>query len=302
MPVAQNPHAVIMIRPRAFGANPETAADNHFQGADRPGAAAAATAEMDQAIAQLRAAGVTVHDFAETTKDTPDAVFPNNWLSTHADGTIVLYPMRMPSRRRERRADIVDALRRQYAVARVIDLSPAEQVGEALEGTGAVIYDHAARRAFMARSPRASAAVLADVTAALGFEPVIFDAVDVAGRAIYHTNVMLNLGQHLGLICSRTIADPAQRSRLLDRIAAPGRQVIDLDPSQMAEFAVNAMEVDTASGSVLVMSARGAAALTNHQRADIEARLPLVILDLPVIETGGGSARCLMAGVHLQMR
>ena len=295
----QNPTALVMVRPLYFGVNPETAADNHFQGAGAATDRATAIAEFDAMVAALRAAGVTVHVFDQARADTPDAVFPNNWLSTHHDGTIITYPMYVPSRRRERRADIIAALKEQYTVSALSDLSPHEEAGSILEGTGAIVFDHAARIAYMARSQRADDGLLGRLCGDRGYTPFIFDAVDAAGRPIYHTNVMMGIGQEAAIISLETITDERVRADLHAAMLAQGRLVISLTQDQVAEFAGNTLEVTGKDGPLLALSRRAWHALTPDQQAALEHRLPVLHVDLPTIEKSGGSARCMMAGVHL---
>ena len=194
----QAPTAVLMVRPRTFQPNPETAADNAFQSAgvadvaERQSVAAQAQVEVAVVAAALRGEGVGVVMFDDREGiDTPDSVFPNNWISTHDDGRVVLYPMAAPSRRRERRGDVVDGLRDRYTVSQVLDLSPVELEGRYLEGTGALVLDHVHRIAYMARSGRANEAVLDQWCEAMGYTAEVFDTVDQAGQPIYHTNVVL---------------------------------------------------------------------------------------------------------------
>lgn len=305
----QAPAAVVMIRPHRFHPNPETAHDNGFQqaaaagGPDADTLAREALAEVGRAAAQLGAAGVQVHLFDDDgTRGTPDSVFPNNWFSTHAGGELVLYPMAAPSRRRERRADVLDRLQTHYRVHRRIDLSHAEAEGRALEGTGAMVLDHLARVAYVARSGRADDGLLARFAAELRYEPLAFDTADAQGRPVYHTNVMMCVASGFALVGLGLIADAAQRRAVQARLHASGREVIELSPAQVAGFAGNAIELQGHDGLLLAMSARGVARLAPTQREAIERHARLLPIAVPTIERAGGSVRCMLAGVHLAPR
>lgn len=302
----QAPSTVVMVRPHRFSVNPQTAADNHFQRADAGDADAvahAAFAEATRAAETLRAAGVQVLLFDDDgSQDTPDSVFPNNWISTHAGGLVVLYPMHAENRRRERRSDITAQLLRQWRVQQVLDLSPLEQDGVALEGTGVIVFDHLLRLAWMARSRRASEAALARLCAVAGYEPLAFDTADARGQPIYHTNVMLAIGTDAVLVGTSLIAAD-QRSAVRARLAGGGRAVVDLSEAQINHFAGNALELAGSQGRVWAMSSTAHAALSAEQVALLERGGARVLaLDVPTIERAGGSVRCMLAGVHLASR
>ena len=302
--------AVVMIRPGAFGANPETLATNRFQlkTSDDPASAAlTARQEFDGMVAQLRAAGITVHVFADRSDPIcPDAVFPNNWFSTHPDGRVVLYPMLAPSRRLERRHDILAELERShgYAITQIVDLTHHEQHGHFLEGTGSMVLDHAERIAYACLSPRTHLQPLQEFCDRMGYDPCVFTAHDAAGVPVYHTNVLLSIGQRIALVCSDNIVG-SDRERVLTRLAASGRSIEVLDLRQTAEFAGNALELRAADGEgVLAMSARAAASLGATTRARLEQAVErLVCPAVPTIERlGGGSVRCMLAEVFLPRR
>ena len=244
-PAPQCAAAVLMVRPASFGWNPETAASNRFQAAAHdaaPDANARAVAEFDALAAALSSAGVTVHAFADRAEAAcPDAVFPNNWLSLHADGTVVLYPMLAPNRRRERRLEFVLELeRRGCRLERLVDLTHHELEGRCLEGTGSMVFDHAARVAYACLSPRTDAAVLGDLCAEIGYEPVAFEACDQLGVSIYHTNVMLSIGSAYALVCAEAVAQ-GQRGELLERLASGGLRVLEIDRGAMAAYSGNVL-------------------------------------------------------------
>ncbi|MFZ9975261.1 MAG: citrulline utilization hydrolase CtlX [Candidatus Limnocylindrus sp.] len=306
----QSPHAALMINPLGFNPNPETAVDNAFQDAEivdateRAAVAAEARVEVARIAEGLRGLGVEVLLIDDLPgSDVPDSVFPNNWISTHEDGRIVLYPMATPSRRRERRADVVEALRARYLVSDVIDLSAMEQDALYLEGTGALVLDHVNRVAYVARSGRAHTAAALRWCSAMEYDAEIFDTVDAHGAPIYHTNVVLSIGSEFVTAGLENIPDPTERARVLARLTASGREVVTLDPAQVAEFAGNGLELVGADGRrVFALSARAAAALRTDQRAQIERFAHVFPISIPTIERSGGSVRCTLAGIHLPPR
>ena len=303
-PSLQAPAAVAMVRPHHFHPNPETAADNAFQ---RPATAASvaaqAHAEVTEAAARLEAAGVRVHLFDSHDPATPDAVFPNNWFSTHAGGHVALYPMYAANRRRERRSDIIEMLKAQYRVQDVIDYSGLEHDGMALEGTGAMVLDHIGRIAYTAQSHRADPVALERFCTHFNFEPMAFATADAQGRPCYHTNVMLCVGTDFALGGFHLIADPQRREAVRARLRESGRKLIELDARQIGEFAGNALELTGHGGQrLLALSERAAASLGAAQKAVIERSATLLPLRVPTIELAGGSVRCMLAGIHLAPR
>jgi hypothetical protein len=304
-PATQCADAVMMVRPAAFGWNPQTALTNRFQVAPPDcDLQSRAHAEFDALADALAAAGVDVHALADRIDPPcPDAVFPNNWVSLHADGTAVLYPMLAPNRRLERRPELLAELvhRGHFRVRRLVDLTHHEVEGRCLEGTGSVVFDHVSRVAYACLSPRSDEAVLRELCAEIGYEPVAFDATGPAGAPIYHTNVMLAIGRRFVVVCAEAV-ESGQRGALLERLAAGGRRVESIDAGQMAAFAGNLLELRARSGdSVLAISARGFGSLAPSARerlADCVDRV--VAAPVPAIEdTGGGSVRCMLAEVFL---
>ena len=303
-PSLQAPAAVAMVRPHHFHPNPETAADNTFQRpATADSVAAQAHAEVTEAAARLEAAGVRVHLFDSHDPETPDAVFPNNWFSTHAGGHVALYPMYAANRRRERRSDIIEMLKACYRVQDVIDYSGLEHDGMALEGTGAMVLDHIGRIAYTAQSHRADPVALERFCTHFNFEPMAFATADAQGRPCYHTNVMLCVGTDFALGGFDLIADPQRREAVRARLRESGRDVIELDAHQIGEFAGNALELTGHGGRrLLALSERAAASLGAAQKAVIERSATLLPLRVPTIELAGGSVRCMLAGIHLAPR
>ncbi len=308
-PEAQCAPAVMMVRPAAFASNPLTAASNSFQasGAQAAGAAqvqSVALNEFDRMVAQLIGAGVRVEVVQDTVEPTkPDAIFPNNWFSTHSDGTVVQYPMMAINRRAERRADVVEQLlpAAGYAIAQQVDLSASEARGQYLEGTGSMVLDRMHRVAYACLSPRTDVQVLDEFAQRLHYEVVSFDALDAAGASIYHTNVMMSIGERFAVVCADSIVGADQRTQVCDRLAATGREVILIDHPQMNAFAGNILQLASADGGRCVaMSARAWAAFLPAQRGVLSANSVIVSSPCNTIEdNSGGSVRCMLAELHL---
>lgn len=303
----QAPAAVVMIRPHAFTPNPETAADNAFQSrVDKQLAQSVAQAaynEVTAAVGRLEAEGVRVHLFEDLgEQDTPDSVFPNNWFSTHPGGHIAIYSMYSPSRRRERRADVIEMLKRDYRVQDVIDYSGLEADGLFLEGTGAMVFDHLSRVAYTARSNRADPLALERFSTHFNFEPMVFDTADEAGQPVYHTNVLMCVATDFALVGFGTFSHAPRAEEVRRRLQESGREVIDLDNAQIKQFAGNAIELSGRDGRILALSQRAYDSLDAEQRTRIERSARLVPLSVPTIEMAGGSVRCMIAGVHLSAR
>jgi hypothetical protein len=301
----QTARAVLLVRPAAFASNAETAGSNYFQHAEPAGthAAAAALREFDALTTTLAAAGVQVHVLrGQTAVGLPDEVFPNNWLSLHADGTAVLYPMLAANRRRERRRDALDRLRAAgYRIERIVDLTDLEAAGKYLEGTGSVVLDRAARIAYACWSPRTHAEALAELARTLRYETVAFRAFDRAGRPLYHTNVLMSVGATFAALCTAAIADPVERERVVTRLRTTGHDIVDLTFDQLHAFAGNLLALDAGGGrTVIALSTTALEALAPAQIRALEAHGELVAVDVRTIERfGGGSVRCMLAEVHL---
>ncbi len=296
-----------MIRPCRFFPNPETAADNAFQrnsDADSDELTLTVRKEFDAAVQTLREAGVNVHVFEDTAEpEKPDAVFPNNWISMHHDGRIVLFPMYSNLRRRERRRDIVDELHKQYGVTEVIDYSAFEDEDCYLEGTGSLVLDHLSKVAYVSLSNRSGLRAIQRFADDFGYEPVIFTGIGSDGRPIYHTNVMMCIGTAFALVGLEMIPSNAEREKVRSRLQKSGKEIVELSAGQIANFAGNAIELQNLRGEkLLVLSKRAAAALTVQQRERLDRYIRLIQLELPTIELGGGSARCMMATIHLPPR
>jgi hypothetical protein len=309
MPEIQSAPAVLMVRPACFGFNPQTAGSNSFQqpvGEDsRPGGAqqAAALAEFDGVAGALRAAGIEVLIAADTASPVkPDAVFPNNWVSFHGDGTVALYPMLAANRRLERREDIVRQVVREggFRVSRCVDFTHHEQQGKYLEGTGSLVLDRVHRVAFACSSPRTDLDVLGDFAQQLDYDLVNFDALDAKGLPIYHTNVLMAVGGSFAIVCGESMPHAQQRDAVFAKLRDTGHDIVAITPSQMLEFAGNALELAAPGGPVLVLSTTALASLSLEQRMLLESHAALLPVAIPHIEQiGGGGVRCMLAEIHL---
>lgn len=299
-----------MVRPHSFRKNEETATNNHYQ-RDLAQASAEeivqrAQNEFDGLVAALEEAGVEVIVFDEAEPhETPDALFPNNWISTHADGIIGLYPMFAPNRRAERRDDVALVLEHQYGfdVKEIIDFTEFEAHNKFLEGTGSIVLDRMNRKAYAALSERTDARALEHFCEQLKFQPVAFNAFQLVNNqrlTIYHTNVMMSIGSGYAVICLDCIDSAEERHKVQESIAEDGLELIELTENQVNQFAGNMLELRGKQGPVLVMSESAYQSLDAAQIAKLEHFTTLLHAPLPTIETcGGGSARCMIAEIHL---
>lgn len=297
--------AVMLVDPACFSFNPETAHSNCFARSPiRSEAARQARAELDGVAERLSGAGVDVHILKDSPDPVkPDAVFPNNWVSFHADGTVVTYPMAAASRRRERRIEALKQLlgAAPFGVERWIDLSSHEQEGRCLEGTGSLVLDRPRRRAYACLSDRTHVEAIADFDRRLGYSTFAFRATDRHGRAIYHSNVMMSLGRRYALVCLDCVA-AEDRTRLAEDLEAGGRRLIEARSEQLAGFACNVIELESLAGEPLVaLSSSALRSLRPDQRRALEELAgELVASPVPTIERiGGGSVRCMIAEIHL---
>jgi len=305
--------AVLMIEPQAFGYNPDTARTNAFQRPPDQSAGSAPVAAREQARAEFRRLGqalesegvevCVVKDTAEPLK--PDAVFPNNWLSFHEDGMLVLYPLESASRRPERRQDVIETVveRLHFRVAHLLDLTHFEGEGMFLEGTGSLVLDRRERVAYACASPRTHPALVAEWARELRYEALVFAAADSAGVPLYHTNVLMCIGERVAIVGTPAIAS-ADRGRVLTRLRASGREIVEIGQEQIASFAGNMLELSTwdealGDSRVLVMSDAARRSLPPEMYARLSGSTDAVLaVPIPTIERlGGGSVRCMLAEV-----
>jgi len=301
----QSTSHILMIRPINFGFNEETAESNAFQQhnkTDKASVQQKALIEFNNFVTVLKNNGVdviVVDDMPEPY--TPDSIFPNNWVSFHANGDIFLYPMQAENRRLERREDIINGLEDQFKVHHIVDLSRFEDEGKFLEGTGSMVLDRDNKIAYACLSPRTDRHVLDIFCQQEDYTAVCFDAVDEKGKAIYHTNVMMCIGTQFAVICLDSVPNPHEKIILTESIKNSGKEIIDISFEQMNRFAGNMLEVQNNSGETLiVMSKTAYKSLTDEQKNTLAKFGKIVFSDIDTIErNGGGSARCMMAEVHL---
>jgi hypothetical protein len=306
----QSAGAVLLVRPASFGFNPQTAASNRFQQAPRsPGEAeiqGLALSEFDALAAALQRAGVEVLIAPDTLEPPkPDAIFPNNWVSFHFDGTVTLYPMLAPNRRAERREDILERVVRdgQFRVSRTVDLTHREQEEKFLEGTGSLVLDRAHRVAYASLSPRTDLDVLGEFAQLLDYELVTFEAQGADAQPVYHTNVVMAIGTRFAVVCGEAIAQPLHREAVFNRLRAAGHDIVDITQRQMFEFAGNLLELAPAAGRVIALSTTAWRSLEPAQRRVLESHADVIPAAIPTIERiGGGGVRCMLAELHLPKR
>jgi hypothetical protein len=306
----QSTSRIMMIRPVRFAYNEQTAESNEFMDADfaeetRKVAQQKALEEFEHMVTVLKAAGVEITVYEDTLMPySPDSIFPNNWISLHQSGKVVLYPMMAPNRRVERRMDIIDDLRTRYHVEEIIDLTHFEQEGKFLEATGSMVLDRRFKIAYACLSPRTNSEVLDAFAAATGYEIVKFSAFDDNEVPIYHTNVLMCIGDVFAVVCLEAIKNPDERLLVRSVLEETGKYLVEITQDQMKNFAGNMLLVrNTKDTKLLVMSTSAYNSLTEQQRAALDDFAELVHMDLSMIEgNGGGSARCMMAEIHLPLK
>jgi hypothetical protein len=295
---------ILMIRPVSFGFNEQTAESNAFQNQDavKQDNQQQALKEFDAFADKLRENGLDVTIVNDTIEPhTPDSIFPNNWVSFHNNGEVYLYPMQAKNRRLERREDIIDGLKKEFVINKVNDLSHFENQGRFLEGTGSMVLDRENKLAYACLSPRTDITVIDAFCINSGYRAILFHAADQNGKAIYHTNVLMCMGDEFVVICLDAIRDNQERELLLASFEQTNKQVIEISQQQLNEFAGNMLELKNKNGErLLIMSSRAYASLSKQQIKTLERYCKIVYSDLNIIEKiGGGSARCMLAEVHL---
>lgn len=301
----QTTDTVLMIRPVRFAYNAQTAITNAFQNnatTNTEETQAQALAEFDGFVQILQENGVNVIQVFDTLEPhKPDSIFPNNWVSFHQDGTAVLYPMLTENRRWERRRSILDLIRQGFQLTNEIDLAHYEQDNKFLEGTGSMILDRDNKICYACLSPRTDKEVLDDFATKLGYEVVSFTSVDAQGIEIYHTNVVMSVAKSYSVICLDTIRNADERKKVVEAISRSGKEIIAISLEQMNQFAGNMLELHNDKGeNLLVMSEQAYKSLNEGQIEQIKKYAKPVYAPLYTIETnGGGSARCMIAEIHL---
>lgn len=299
----------MMVRPANFGFNEETAGNNAFQINDTSLSVQEikekAILEFDAFAQKLKDAGITVHLVEDVPIPVnPDAVFPNNWVSFHENGTLITYPMFAPVRRNERREEILEKIREDFEIIKRLYFEYGEKKNKFLEGTGSMVIDRQNQIVYACRSVRTNEEMLDHFCEELDVEEVLFDAVDENGMPIYHTNVMMALGETFVVICLDTIRDINERHELLERFEETDKEVIEISLEQMSAFAGNMLQVRNNAGeSILVMSQQAFESLEEEQIEQIESHTKILYSDISTIETyGGGSARCMIAEIFLPLK
>ncbi|MEI6265626.1 MAG: arginine deiminase-related protein [Sphingobacteriia bacterium] len=302
----QHSSHLLMIRPVRFDFNAETAVNNSFQvNAKDHLAQQKAAEEFNQFISVLTQNGIDVTVVDDTPEPhTPDSIFPNNWISFHSDGSICLYPMYAQNRRLERKQSVLDVIEQKFIVSKKKDFTHYEKDNIFLEGTGSMVLDRDHQIAYACLSPRTDLTILKDFCTQLNYKPIYFWAMDGGHQPIYHTNVMMCVADEYVVICLESIPDLVERKLVVDSINQSGKTIISISFDQMNQFAGNMLQVHNQAGKkFLVMSSQAFRSLNQVQIKQIEGYNPIIHSDITTIETnGGGSARCMMAEVFLQLK
>lgn len=307
-PASQQPHTLLMVRPACFGFNSQTSGSNAFQSQGNVSSSLVqkmALAEFDQVINDFHSKDISCLVVEDTlTPEKPDAIFPNNWFTTHENGKLILYPMLAENRRLERRSDIIDLLNKHFSIKQVVDMSGEENNGRILEGTGSIIFDHVNKIAFACRSPRTDESLLLQVCNQLGYESVIFNAIDENKKPIYHTNVMLWIGEKTVGVCLDSIQVDDDQERILASFERTKHKVVAISYEQMRSFAGNMLEVKDKHGDhYLAMSTTALSSLLPGQLNEVSRYAePLPVSISSIEKYGGGGIRCMLAGIHLPLR
>lgn len=294
---------LLMIRPVDFKFNEQTAENNKFQQSSaQQGVQNLALNEFDHFVEVLRKNEVNVTVINDTLKpETPDSIFPNNWVSFHEDGNVILYPMFSENRRAERRNDIIEKLKADFTVKKIIDLSPFEKQNKFLEGTGSMVLDRENKIAYACLSLRTDKTVIKEFCKDAGYTAITFNSVDEGNFPIYHTNVMMCVGDKFAVICTESIPDEQELEKVLQSFKKSKKEVVEISFKQMNRFAGNMLQVANAhQESLLVMSEQAYLSLKKEQIDILQKYCKIVYAPLYTIEkNGGGSARCMLAEVHL---
>ena len=304
--MSQTTSDILMIRPTHFAFNEETAGNNEFQTRDAglENVQKKAVKEFNAMVELLKSMGVRVHVVQDSSIPIkPDAVFANNWLSTYSDNTLITWPMYAPNRRVERRDKIVEHLGKMFHIDQTIHYERYESEHIFVEGTGSLVLDRENKIAYACLSDRTHNALISVFCEDMGYTSVVFHALDQQQKSIYHTNVMMSIGEKVAVVCSESILDES-REKVLENLRNSGKEILDISFEQMCHFAGNMLELKSADGQALmVLSQTARSSLNKDQLALLEKHCALVIPEIPVIETiGGGSVRCMMCEIFLAPR
>lgn len=304
----QSTRHIVMVRPAAFQYNVQTAETNDYQQRsltfDKEEVLLKAQEEFDTMVKILRSKGVNIHVVLDSPEpEKPDAIFPNNWFTTHRDGRIFLYPMKTQNRRLERSYEVIQYLKENFKVKSIEDWSYYEKEGQILEGTGSMVFDHEAKLIYACISPRTDKVLLEKLAAEIGYQPIIFNSFKKNGAPQYHTNVVMCVSSHFVTICLGSVPDEKEKAVLKQHIQESGKTLIEISQDQLEQhFAGNMLEVQNESDELLLMMSKNAFdSLTPDQKQVLQKHNELLYADLETIETvGGGSARCMMAEIFLE--
>lgn len=307
--IKQTTNDVFMIRPAHFGFNPETAVNNSFQSNDGDLSVEEiqqlAISEFDDLVRRLRDVEINVHVFEDTAKPVKtDAVFPNNWVSFHLDSFVVTYPMYSAIRRQEKRDDIIDQLSEDYSISKRYSFDYYEEKNQFLEGTGSMILDRENQMIYACLSERTNAKVLEKFAVLSNFRKLMFHAYDRQNELIYHTNVMMAIGEKIAVVCLECIKDETERKNLETSLKNAGKIIIDITLEQVESYAGNVLELKKGDGSpILVMSQQAFKAFTPEQIGEMKQHVDFLYSPIPTIEKyGGGSVRCMIAEIFLKKK
>ncbi|HEY5822834.1 MAG TPA: arginine deiminase-related protein [Cyclobacteriaceae bacterium] len=300
----QTPETLLMVRPASFGYNAETAASNAFQKLPKENLIAIqklALEEFENAVRILNNNGIGIIVISDTDSVKPDAIFPNNWISTHVNGLIITYPMLAPNRRIERRGDVIEELKNRFIVKEVWDISDNEKSNRFLEGTGSIVFDHFNQVAYACLSPRTNEELLAELCKKIGYEAIVFHAVDEKNNSIYHTNVMMWVGEMVAAVCLDAVRSEEDQEKILSKLAETNHKIIAISYQQMNAFAGNMFEVKNKKGEAFILMSQTAfQSLLPGQLNEITKYAEPLIIRIDTIETyGGGGIRCMVAGIYL---
>jgi hypothetical protein len=303
MNTSQNTDTCFMVRPASFGFNPETATNNTFQqniAESQKSITYKVLNEFDTFVKQLQENNVAVHVMHDSkTPIKPDAIFPNNWISLHSNNTLVLYPMFAKNRRLERSKNIIDYLKTNFKITEVIDFTDYENKQQIVEGTGSIVFDHNHKLAYACLSPRTDKKLFIQICERLNYKPIYFTSVDEKKVPVYHTNVVMSVGDELVIICLESIINEDERKKVAQQIIDSGKVLVDISLAQMGKFAGNMIQLKNQKGQKqMVMSQTAFNSLLPKQIAEIEKENNIIKANIPTIETiGGGSARCMIAEI-----
>jgi hypothetical protein len=301
----QTTSQIFLIRPSSFSYNIQTAESNVFQhnlNESKNTIHQKALLEFDEFVLKLKSKGLNVEVFDDSPNPVkPDAIFPNNWVSIHANSTMILYPLCTVNRRPERRSEIINKLKRQYQITNLIDLSVYEKEGKFLEGTGSIVFDHKSKIAYACLSARTDKILFEYCAKILDYKAISFYAYDENKIEIYHTNVMMNIGDGFAVICLDSISNTTERKVVSQSLIQSGHEIIDIHFEQVNNFAGNMLALSAKNDQILVLSKKAIDCLSLEQIKKLEKYCTLVPVSIPTIETvGGGSARCMICEIfHL---